>query len=638
MKNRIKKSDDARQNTGTKEVIIKVLSVVFSLYHLAYMSGLLSMVGIHIYVVSHRAVSLMLMLTLVYLLVPASKSSSHKSVPWYDVLAVVLSIIVNLYIIVNITDIQREAWTASTLQNVLGLITIFLVLEATRRSVGILLSLIGLAFLIYPFVNIYLPGFLQGRGYDLSRLIEVVYLYPQGIYGTVLHIFSTVIIVFLIFGAFLQVSGAGRFFTNISLALMGQYRGGAAKVSILASAFFGSLNGSALANVAGTGSITIPLMKSIGYKSHFAAAVEAVSSTGGPLMPPVMGAIVFIMADFLEMDYVTIMIAALLPAILYFVSVFVMVDLEAARTGITGLDREDLPQLKQTIREGWIYLVPFVALIVFLLGFRYSAQTSCIYATGLLVLVSWFRKDSRIDHRKLVDGLVLGVRGVPQIGTAAGVAGMLTATLAITGVDGKIAGGLVTLAGGNLPILLIFAAVLSIILGMGLPATGTYIITAILMAPALVMVGVMPIVAHLFVFYFGTSAMITPPICMAAFVAASIADSPMMRTGFEAMRIAVVVFIIPFMFIYSPELILRGNMGNIILAVVTALAGTLLLCSGMQGYFLNKAGWGERVLFVIAGLAMVAPGLLTDIAGLGLGSLPILFQLTKNRRPPRIAV
>jgi TRAP transporter 4TM/12TM fusion protein len=558
---------------------------------------------------------------------PAKKSDASRGrIPWYDVLAILLSVVVNAYLYINYEDILRVRRPAGDLEMVLGVIAVVLIFEAVRRAVSLFLSVLGLLFVIYPLVNNYLPGFLYGQAISFRRVISILYFYPEGIYGPILQMFSTLLIVFLIFGAFLEVSGAGGFFIKLAMALVGHVRGGPAKVAVIASSLFGTINGSSMANAATTGVITIPLMKSIGYKPHFAAAVEAVASNGGQIMPPVMGLAVFLMTQFLGVPYQTLVIAGTIPAILYYIAVLLMVDLEAAKTGLSGMSRQELPSLRKTLAEGWPYLLPIAVLVWFLMVLKYSAETACLYALIILVVVSFFKKDMRMGPQKLIKALAQGVRTIPDIGSVVALAGMLTAALAITGLDVRTTGGLVNLAGGNLFALLILTGVIGMILGMGLPTTGVYVLCAMLLAPALIRMGVLPLAAHFFVLYYGITALITPPICVTAFITANIAGASFMKTGFTAMRLGIVTFIMPFLFIYNPELLMTGPPAKIALATLLATICVILLSGAMEGYLLGKMTIVVRAMLLVGGLLIIAPGTVFDIIGVALGALAVLWQ------------
>ena len=633
-------STRTRRFSGTPGKVLVFTEAAFALFALGYIVGAFHRFGLYIYSTTYLSICLGFILAITFVLFPATKSAPTNRLPWYDAVLVILAIAPNAYLAINAVNIIRLAAPPSVLEQTLGLIVVVLVFEAARRTIGLVLSIIGIFFFSYPMYSELLPGLLNSPNYSFQRVIEVIYLYPQGIYGPILHLLMVVIIAFIIFGAFLSVSDAGKFFIDLALGMVGKYRGGPAKVAVLASSFFGMMSGSAIANCAAIGLITIPMMKNVGYKPAFAGAVEATASNGGQLMPPIMGAVAFLMADFLGTTYLVVMIAAILPSILYYTATLVMVDLEAAKTNLRGLPPEQIPPVRQTIRWGWPYLVPFAVLLWFLAVVRYSAETSVIYALiAMLVIMfinSWTKKSLTKLPQKIVQGLAGGSSGLPEIGAAVAVAGLLTASLATTGLGVRLGSGVVELAGGNMLLLLILTAIVSMIIGMAATTSATYIITAITLAPALVGMGMKPIVAHYFLFYFGMAAMVTPPVCLVAYVAASIAGASFWRTGFEAVRLSIVVYLVPFMIVYSPSLLLMGSPLEIIEGAITALLGVLLLSGGLQGYALGRAGWLTRILLLVGGFLLFVPNYYADLFGFIIGAVAVTWQL-QARRAGRLA-
>ncbi|MFH0914790.1 MAG: TRAP transporter fused permease subunit, partial [Chloroflexota bacterium] len=562
-----------RRFTGRMSLAVKVLAILTSLYHLSYSVGVFSWFGVYLQLGTHRGISFSLIAALIFLLTPALKRSPRHRVPWYDYLIIVLAAVPSIYFAVNYTALVYRSNMATLFEAWMGLVLLLVVLEGARRVVGLILAIIGTVFLLYPFVSQFMPGLLYARAHSFTRIMEVMYFYPAGVFGGTYHIIATTVIAYMIFGAFLQVSGAGKFFINLALALLGGVRGGPAKVAVASSAFFASISGSAVANVASTGVITIPMMKSIGYKPHFAGAVESVASNGGPLTPPVMAAVAFIIADFLGITYLDVIIAAALPAFLYYLACFIMVDLEAAKTGLKGLPREQLPSFGQVFKDGWPYFLPLVILIYFLAVMRYSAETSSYYSIGAFILVSWFKKGTRLYPKDILKALADGATAMLSVVAAVGIAGILMAALEVTGLSLGLSGAIVNLFYGNKVGLLLMSAVFCLILGMGATTTAVYLLAAIIVVPALTMVGINPLVAHFFVFYMAQASMITPPICLVAYVAASIAQTSFWKVGFTAVRLGIVILILPFIFVYSPELLIVGSPGSVALAVVTAIMG-----------------------------------------------------------------
>lgn len=625
-------SSKRRKFSGIPGKIVRAISILFPIYLLLYISGVFNYIDIFIYPVSHRAATLTFVLVMTYLWFPATKGSPRNRLPWYDAIAVVLSIAVNLYIMLySIAIVERPYQPPTMLEQAFTVIIVLLILEGVRRTSGLALTIIGLVFFIYPFTAGLLPGFLHSRSQGLPRVAEMVYVFSHGIFGTLLDMFAVLVMAFLLFGAFIERSGAGDFLTKSSLALMGRYRGGPAKVAELASALFGTISGSGIANVAMTGPVTIPLMKKIGYKPYYAAAVEAVASNGGQIMPPILGVAAFIMMDFLGVGYLTIMKASLIPALLYFAALFIMLDLEAAKTGLRGLPAQELPRLLHVVKEGGLYLVPLTLLVVLIAAFNISAEVASVYSLLAVVLTSWLMKGKGMGFRKIGEALEQGVQEMPQLGTVICLASILVGAIQLTGVGVRLTGGLVTAAGGNLMLLLIFTAFAAMILGMGMPTSAVYILVALLLAPALQQAGLPPLVAHFFVFYYGLTAMLTPPVCLTAYVAAAIAGSSYMQTGWQAMRLGIVIFIVPFMFAYSPELLMIGSIGQILQAAIIALAGIVFLSASIEGYLFTHASWAQRIVFLVGGVLMMIPVMTFAVIGAALGVAGVVWQLIGRR-------
>jgi TRAP transporter 4TM/12TM fusion protein len=451
-----------------------------------------------------------------------------------------------------------------------------------------------------------------------------------------MNVLATVIIGFILFGAFLTASGAGKAFIDLALAVAGRFRGGPAKVAILASALFGMVNGSALANVATTGTITIPLMKSIGYKPTFAGAVEAVASTGGPMTPPVMGASIFIMMDFLGVSYVKLMLVALVPAFLYYLGLFIMVDHEAVKGGLKGLSREQIPSLKKTLNDAWFCLVPIVVILFLLVFLHYSPATAAMAAIVSLVLASMLKKGYRMGPRKLANALAGSSAGLPEVGTGIAIAGILMGAFNITGIGITLSRQLVALAGGNLTLLAVITAIACLIFGMGISGVAVYLLGAIFMVPGLTLMGVNPIAAHFFVLWMAHAALITPPVCGAAFLAGAIADAPLMATGWQASRLGIVVYLMSVFWVYDPALLLVGSPGHIALAIVTAIAGVYCASCAVAGRMFRLAGWVERTLLLAGAILLFVPNLNFSLIGLAAVAPVIVWQVIKVKAAARL--
>lgn len=498
-----------------------------------------------------------------------------------------------------------------------ALATVALVLEATRRTVGKVLFGLGLAALVLGLTASWIPQPLSGRDVAWQELIMYLYTDSAGIVGMPLGIASTVVLAFILFGTVLFVSGAGQVFIDLSLALVGRFRGGPAKVAVVASSLFGSISGSAVSNVVTTGSLTIPLMKRTGYTANIAAAVESVASTGGQLLPPVMGAAAFLMADFLGIPYAEVAIAAVVPALMFYLCLFVQVHLEAVKNGIERLQREDVPALRPVLMRVWILVVPLIGLIYVLFFLNWHATKAGLVSAAVAFVVGVVYRRGRVGAREIFDILVETGRRMLDLLVITATAGIIIGSLSVTGTSFTFALHVVDLAAGSLPLLLLLSAVTGIVLGMGMPTAGVYILLAVLAAPALVSLGVNAIAAHLFVLYFGMLSMITPPVCLAVFAAASIAGADNMRSGLAAVRLGGACYLVPFLFVFSPALILQeGSMLEIVRAVTAATAGVVVLGIVLAGYLFRPLGPAERGAFAVCCALLAWPG-----AGPGVGAL-----------------
>lgn len=623
-----------RRYTGVMGKVVRWVTMSFGLYLLLHLGGAFHWLGIYIYDASHVAILLAFVLLFTFLNIPAHKGAPRDRLPWYDVIFIALSLAGTLYIAIQARSIVLAHRGASQYEQVLCLITVAIILEATRRAISPILSVLGAIFFLYPLFADKAPGFLEVPAWGLDRVTAVQYLYSTGILGSTMNILATVIVAFILFGSFLSASGGARAFINLALAVAGRYRGGPAKVAILASALFGMINGSALANVATTGTITIPLMKSIGYKPTFAGAVEAVASTGGPMTPPVMGASIFIMMDFLGVSYVKLMLVAMVPAFLYYLGLFIMVDHEAVKNGLKGLPLEQIPSLKKALVDSWFCLVPIFVIIYLLVFLHYSVTTAAVAAIISLVLASMFKKGFRMGPKKLGDALAGSSQGLPEVGNAIAIAGILMGAFNVTGVGLTISQEMVALARGNLMVLAIITGIACIIFGMGLSGVAVYLLGAIFMAPALTLMGVYPIAAHFFVLWLAHAALITPPVCGAAYLAGAIAGAPLMATGWQACRLGVVVYIMSFAWINDPAVLMVGTPAHIGLAIAATIAGVYFMSCGIAGRMLSPASWPERILFMVGGLLLMLPGTLTNAIGLGVVALPLLWQVGRARLMP----
>ncbi|MEM2211425.1 MAG: TRAP transporter permease [Nitrososphaerales archaeon] len=520
---------------------------------------------------------------------------------------------------------------------VLGIIVTILILELTRRYLGLTLPILTLAFLAYAFLGHYLPGEFGHGGFSITRVFSFLYLSLvyyggiEGIYGTPIEVSATIISAFIIFAQFLIVSGLGKFFMDTAFALTGTSSGGPAKVAVISSAFFGTISGSAVANVVATGSFTIPMMKKLGYKPHFAGAVEAVASTGGLIMPPIMGAGAFVMAEILQISYFKVALHAAIPAILYFLSVGFAVHFEAKRLGLIGLSKEELPKLIIVLRQRGHLIIP-VILLIYLMAVLPSVMWAAFWCIIATIIVTAFKKETRINLKKFVEALTEAVKGIVPVALACASAGIVAGIVGITGLGLKFSYIIMALSGGQLWAALLITMIGCLILGMGLPATPAYIIAAVTMAPTLIEFGLEPLVAHMFTFYFSILSAITPPVALAAYAAAGIAGAEPFKVGFTATRLGIAAFIVAFLFAYEPSILGLGSPERIIINVISATIGILALAITSIGYFVRNLSILERIMSGIAAIALIHPSLLTDSIGYTFLGIVLIIQFSKIRK------
>jgi TRAP transporter 4TM/12TM fusion protein len=620
---------------GSLGILVTILASMTTLYHLTFILGLFQNVNIFIPAATHYAISLGLILSLVFLVYPARAGQPRTKVPWYDVLFCVGALVSCSYH-VFFHDLVTEHILGVSLQTtgiekILGIILFIELMEGTRRTIGMATPILAGIFVLYAFICGTLPGFLFARPIDLSQAILGFYLGSNGVFSVPMQMYSTIIFAFVAFSCLLQVSGAGKFLVDLALSAAGSFRGGPAKVAIVSSAFFGTMSGSTAANVAATGSVTIPLMKSIGYRPAFAGAVEAVSSNGGQIMPPVMGIVAFMMAEITGTPYLQVCKAALLPAILYYITLFVAVDLEAARIGLKGLAPESKPRLRRVMKENWHYLIPIAFLVFCLSAIMIAPEIAALWAAGAVVVVSMFSRKSRMGPKEIIKGLELTARTLLVIGPVCGLIGVIIGVMSVSGIGILMSSGLLHLAGGIKALLLVLAALISFLMGMGMGGIIIYMTLSALVAPVLVDMGVHVMAAHLFILYWGMVSIITPPVAIGAFVAAGIAGSKPWETGWTATRLGIATFIIPFIFVYNPVLLLEGAPLEIIQAVITSLIGAFLLGIAVIGYLFRPLNWRQRSLVFVSSLLLIVPGWTTDLLGLCLCIIALSSQINLQR-------
>lgn len=600
-----------------------------SLYVILYITNTLSRLRIIIPQQAFLAAVLMIALVLVFILYRAKKGDLSSRVPWYDYLFISASLISMGYMVFNYETVFAHLGTgyASPVECVLFCMAVVVILEGTRRTVGLPIVIICLLFLFQVFFCNNLPGFLHGRGYSLYSVTRSLYIDTDGIFGIPVKVVSTIVIAFLIFGQFLISSGADKTFVRLPMALLGQVRGGPAKVAVGASAFMAMLSGSAIANVSSTGMITIPLMKKTGYDKDFAGGVEAVASTGGQLTPPVMGGSIFLMADWLGLPYVYLCFCAIFPALFYYLNIFMVVDYEAAIRELKGLPRESLPSIKTVVKEGWMHFLPLILLIYLLAFLRLRPEMAAIYSVGLIILISLFKRETRLGPGKLLNALADSFKQALMVIMAVASAGIIIGCLGVSGLGVTVGAEFLQLSGGNLIIMMILAAIAAFIMGMGMHPAVIYIILAVTLAPPLIVAGVPTVAAHFFVMVCAMWALITPPIAMAVFAAVAISGGSVMKTGFQATRLGVVLYVLPFWFVYRPAILSLGTPLEIVISVSTTIIAILALSSGIMGHGLTKINWPERILLIIGALMLIPPGFWNNIAGFGIIGVIVARQV-----------
>ena len=578
-----------------------------------------------------------------FILKPARRDGERTRVPFHDWIIAIVGSGACFYAAWRYEPIFEAMADNPPEAVAIGAVVIAVVAEGLRRTAGNVLFGFLVFFLVFGLFGHYVPGDFQGEEVGFDRLFIYAGLDSNGLVGFPLRVSTTIVITFIYFGTLLGMSGGSRFFTDISSALMGRYRGGSAKIAVTASSLFGSISGSAVSNVVSTGVITIPLMARGGYRPHQAGAIEAVASTGGQLMPPMMGAAAFLMAEFLEIAYRTVVLAALIPAVLYYVALFIQADLVAARDGLKAVDRDRIPARWPVFRGGWPYIVPFAVIIVCLFNLNLPPQASALWASvsllpiGLVLGYNGERMERIAPVRALAETGAL----VVQLIMIGAMAGIVIGVLNITGLSFALTQSLVQFAGGNLVLILAMAAVISIILGMGMPTLGVYLLVATLVAPAMVEVGISPMAAHLFALYFGMLSMITPPVAIAAFAAATVAESDPMKTATAAVQFGWSAYVVPFMFVVAPELLMQGSVWLVTQTAATAIAGVWMVSAGFAGYFTRPLDPARRALFAACGIAMMIPagaianGVWTDIAGAAAAAALIAGETMAARRQGR---
>ncbi len=587
--------------------LISIVAIIWSVYTLAYLSHLFSYFGITVFSLTHRAISVGLISIVVLLFYPPfkGKGETKEYISWHEIPPILAVIAGCSYIAVQANELIVEGRIiAFNYELVLGALLFLVVIEAARRTAGIVIPIIGVIAFFYAVYSNFFPGFLRSSGFPHSWVLGWMYLGDQGFWGMIIGVVTTVVAGFIIFGGFLRALGASDFFTNLALALAGSLRGGTAKAAIVASTFFGTISGSIAANIATTGQITIPMMKRAGFSKDYSGAVEATASLGGMFTPPVMGATAFLIAEFLQIPYWNVVVAAVLPAAIFYIVLFTQVHLEAVRLGLQGLPKSEIPKVGKTLKDGWPFILPFIILI-YLLGFlKYSVETAIMYTLAALIAASFLKKETRLTWPKLKDALVCGAEGMMPIIPLCAVIGILVGAVDMTGAGTAFTTQVLRLSGGNVFLLLLMSALASFLLGMGMTAVSVYLLTVVLLAPALIRGGVDPMAAHFFLFYFGCLSFITPPVCVGAFVACGISGGNPWRTGINAVKLGSAAFLVPWGFVYYPGVVASGGFFTIATSAIIVLIGALAVGLAFAGRLFKPFHWLERILLGIFGLIM----------------------------------
>ncbi len=620
---------------GTRRILIFVIALAMALFHM-YTAGVRQLPG-----VQQRTIHLSFTLGLIFLLFPFRAKSGevgegkvaeeHRPITFIDICFLVFSFFIGTYVFIEYENISFRTGIPNLLDSFCSFLAILLVLEAARRIIGWAIPIICFVGFLYLAFGTHLPIYLAHTGFTFEQVINFIFFSTDGILGPALAVSATVIVVYIIFGSFLQGSGAGPLFMDTGMALFGKYRGGPAKAAVLGSCLFGMITGSQVANVGAVGVFTIPLMKKGGYRSEVAAAIEAVGSTGSMIMPPVMGAAAFIIPEMIGGTYMDVVKAAIIPALLFYATLYMVVELQAVKLGLRGFPGAELPNLRTVFREKGHMLIPIGVLIYFLAIKMSTPPRAAFWAAVACILTSQLRRRTRMDFRQIISALERGSKGAIIVAACCASAGIITGTISMAGLGERFSDILITLAGGSTILLLILTMIASIILGLPLPPVTCYLILAVLAAPALIKAGVHPMAAHLFVFFFGTLGNISPPVAPTSFAAAGLAGTDPVRTTNLAFLFSLPTFLVPYLFAYSPEVLLMGQLGKILLRVFTSFIAVSSMAVAFQGYLLQGLGWFQRTGFLIAGILLIYPYWVTDIIGYLLLGILIFLHVMATR-------
>lgn len=624
----LERESNTRIFDGRSQQVITLILLCFTLFQLyASIIGTIPTQMV-------RMIHLAFAIPLSYWLYPATTKGRRDRISPFDLVLGLVFLGVATYYLYHYNSLIQRVGFYTTLDLVVGTLGILLIMEACRRVVGAPIVIISSSFLIYAYFGKMMPGFLNHRGYSLKRIIAQMFYSTEGVIGSPLGVCSTFVFLFILFGAFLEKTGIGQFFTDIANAIAGAAPGGPAKVAVLTSALQGTVSGSSVSNTVATGSFTIPLMKSLGYPPEFAAGVEAAASTGGQIMPPIMGAAAFLISEIVGVNYLDVAKAAIVPALLYFSGIWIMVDLEAKRLGLRGLSREQLPHAGALMKQRGHLILPLVAIISLLLvGF--TTTRAALGGIVTAAICPYLRKETHVPVRDVASAFITGARNILSVSCACSTAGIIVGVVTMTGLGLKLGEGLVGLTAGMVLPTLFFVMITSLVLGMGVPTTANYLITATIAAPIVVQLGVPVLAAHMFSFYFGILSDITPPVALAAYAGSAIAKSNPFKTGVMATKLAIAAFLVPYMFALNPKLILiNATLLDMLVIIPTSLIGMVGIGAAMTGYFHTHCRWFLRILLAIGGIMMVYPGLKTDLAGICLIATVYLVQRYQKKQIP----
>ncbi|WP_339231033.1 TRAP transporter permease [Oceanobacillus sp. FSL K6-2867] len=617
----------AREYIGKTAFFISVLAVIWSIFQL-YATGTGALDAIRL-----RAWHIIFLLMMAFLLYPARKRKKEvmKYPKVLDIICIILSLVSFGYFLLNYNHIALRGGFLLTQDYIFGGIGILMVFEAARRVVGNL-AILALIFLLYNFLGHMIPGVFGHGGFSFNRVIDHMFWGSQGVFGIAIGVSATFVFLFILFGAFLRISGFSQFINDLALTIAGRSPGGPAKVAVLASSLMGMINGSAIANVATTGTITIPMMKKNGYKARFAAAVEAVASTGGQFAPPIMGAAGFVMAEYLGVSYTVVMVAAIVPAFLYYLTLIFVVHFEAKRLGLKGISKENLPKILHVLKKQGHLSIPLIVLMA-LLFMGYTPLYAAVFSILACVVASWIRPETRMGIKKILAALEEGAKGAIGVGMACAVIGIIIGTVSLTGLGLSFGYSIMEYTNESILIAAFLVMIMSIILGMGVPGVAAYVIVSTVAAPVLIELGAEPLAAHMFVLIYACLSNVTPPVALASFVAAGIADTNQNKVSLTAMKLALAGFILPFFFIFEPDLLINMETPmESIIPTITASIGVIAFASGLQGWLITFASPLERLLLIIAGIFMIEPSLMLDLVGVGIIIICIVWQFAKDKK------